>query len=67
MDQNTFLGNIDPAALDGMYQQYRNDPASVSTDWARFFEGFDLARTRYPELPVQGRHGRGGVPTAGRP
>ncbi len=53
MDKNTFLGNMDPAALDGMYQQYRTDPASVSADWVRFFEGFELARTRYPELPGQ--------------
>lgn len=59
MDQNTFLGNIDPAALEGMYQQYRTDPASVSQDWARFFEGFDLARTRYPELPGQAAGGPG--------
>ncbi len=53
MDKNKFLGNIDPAALDAMYQQYRSNPVSVSPDWARFFEGFDLARTRYPELPGQ--------------
>lgn len=53
MDKNKFLSNIDPAALDGMYQQYLSDPSSVSSDWARFFEGFDLARTRFPELPGQ--------------
>jgi 2-oxoglutarate dehydrogenase E1 component len=53
MDKNTFLSNIDPAALDSMYQQYRADATSVTPDWARFFEGFDLARTRYPELPGQ--------------
>lgn len=51
MDKNAFLSNIDPSALDGMYQQYRKDASSVSSDWVRFFEGFDLARTRYPELP----------------
>ncbi len=53
MDNNKFLSNIDPAALDGMYQQYLADPSSVSGDWARFFDGFELARTRYPELPGQ--------------
>ena len=53
MDKNPFLSNLDPAALDGVYQQYQTDPASVSPDCARFFEGFDLARTRYPELPGQ--------------
>ncbi len=54
MDKNTFLGNLDPAALDGMYQQYRTNPTSVAPDWARFFEGFDLARTHFPELPGKG-------------
>ncbi len=53
MDKNTFLSNIDPDALDGMYQQYSKDPSSVSEDWVRFFEGFELARARYPELPGQ--------------
>ncbi len=51
MDNNKFLSNIDPAALDGLYQQYRSDASSVAPDVAQFFEGFDLARTRYPELP----------------
>ncbi|MEO8734374.1 MAG: 2-oxoglutarate dehydrogenase E1 component, partial [Flavobacteriales bacterium] len=53
MDKNTYLSNVDPAALDGIYQQYKEDPSSVSSDWARFFEGFDLARTSYSELPGQ--------------
>ncbi|HQV38431.1 MAG TPA: 2-oxoglutarate dehydrogenase E1 component [Flavobacteriales bacterium] len=53
MDKNTFLSNLDPASIDGVYQQYKTDPGSVSPDWARFFEGFDLARTRYPEMPGQ--------------
>lgn len=61
MDKNTFLSNIDPSALDGIYQQYSKDASSVSPDWARFFEGFDLARTRYPELPG------GEAPTDGDP
>jgi hypothetical protein len=38
----------------------RNGPGSVSTDWARFFEGFDLARTRnIPSLPVPISFGNG--------
>ncbi len=51
MDQNTFLSNTDPAALDAIYQQYQQDPASVEAEWVRFFEGFDLARERFPVLP----------------
>lgn len=60
MDNNKFLSNIDPAALDGIYRQYQSDPASVAPDWARFFEGFDLARTRFPELPAGTAHGGAG-------
>jgi len=45
MDQNTFLSNADPAALDAIYNQYKQDPTSVDVQWARFFEGFDLARS----------------------
>ncbi|MDX9750839.1 MAG: 2-oxoglutarate dehydrogenase E1 component [Flavobacteriales bacterium] len=51
MDQNKFLSNVDPAALDAIYQQYQQDPAAVDPEWARFFDGFDLARARYPVLP----------------
>jgi hypothetical protein len=53
--EHAFLGNIDPAAHRcGMYQQYRNGPRlPCRTDWARFFEGFDLARTRnIPSFPA---------------
>jgi 2-oxoglutarate dehydrogenase E1 component len=53
MDKNPFLSNLDPGALDGVYQRYKADPSSVTPDWARFFEGFDLARARFPELPGQ--------------
>ena len=54
MDQNNFLSNVDPAALDAIYQQYQQDPTSVDAEWARFFEGFDLARERFPVLPGSG-------------
>jgi len=54
MDQNTFLSNADPAALDAIYNQYKQDPTSVDVQWARFFEGFDLARERFPVLPDGG-------------
>lgn len=59
MDQNTFLSNADPAALDAIYQQYQQNPASVEADWARFFEGFDLARERFPVLPGTSAGGDG--------
>ncbi|MBL8003252.1 MAG: 2-oxoglutarate dehydrogenase E1 component [Flavobacteriales bacterium] len=51
MDKHSYLSNADPAALDAVYQQYLTDPASVDPGWARFFEGFELARTRHEVLP----------------
>ncbi|MEX1131962.1 MAG: 2-oxoglutarate dehydrogenase E1 component [Flavobacteriales bacterium] len=51
MDKHSYLSNADPAALDALYQQYRQDPASVDAGWARFFEGFELARTQFDTLP----------------
>jgi 2-oxoglutarate dehydrogenase E1 component len=44
MDKYSYLSNVDSAWLDELYQQYRKDPASVETGWARFFEGFDFAK-----------------------
>jgi len=66
MDKNKFLSNIDPAALDGLYQQYRSDATSVSPDLARFFEGFDLAWARFPELPGQAAPGGAGQEQLGK-
>ncbi|MEO8066560.1 MAG: 2-oxoglutarate dehydrogenase E1 component [Flavobacteriales bacterium] len=45
MDKYSYLSNVDSAWLDDLYQQYLNDPASVETGWARFFEGFDFAKS----------------------
>ena len=44
MDKYSYLSNVDSAWLDDLYQQYQNDPASVETGWARFFEGFEFAK-----------------------
>ncbi len=51
MDKHSYLSNADPAALDAIYQHYLQDPASVDPGWARFFEGFELARTQHEVLP----------------
>ncbi len=48
MDRQSYIANADPAALEALYQSWQADPAAVAPDWARFFEGFDLA-TRYAE------------------
>jgi 2-oxoglutarate dehydrogenase E1 component len=43
MHQFSFLTASDAVAIESLYQQYNNDPASVDLQWARFFEGFDFA------------------------
>jgi len=45
MDKFSYLSNVGSAWLDDLYQQYQNDPGSVETGWARFFEGFEFARS----------------------
>src|SRR5690242_12434044 len=52
MDKFSFLGNIDVSQVDELYQKFVSDPASVDESWKEFFEGFEFARTLYPE-PVQ--------------
>ncbi len=45
MDKFSYLSNVGSAWLDDLYQQYQKDPGSVETGWARFFEGFEFARS----------------------
>ena len=45
MDKFSYLSNVNSAWLDSLYQQYLQDPASVETGWARFFEGFEFAKS----------------------
>lgn len=45
MDKYSYLSNVDSVWLDDLYQQYQQDPASVETGWARFFEGFEFAKS----------------------
>ncbi|MDX2061988.1 MAG: 2-oxoglutarate dehydrogenase E1 component [Bacteroidia bacterium] len=66
MDKFSYLSNADPTTLDSLYQQYLADPTSVSLDWARFFEGFDLASARFPQKPgANGSHATATAATRG--
>jgi 2-oxoglutarate dehydrogenase E1 component len=47
MDNYSFLSNMDVSAAEHLYQQFIQDPHSVSADWQRFFAGFEFARTSY--------------------
>jgi len=40
--------------LETQYQQFKSDPASVPSDTAAFFQGFDLAASRQPTAPQAG-------------
>jgi 2-oxoglutarate dehydrogenase E1 component len=46
---NNYLSNIDPQALEAMFLDWQKNSNSVSTEWQRFFEGFELARTSFNE------------------
>ncbi len=42
--------------IDENYEKWKNDPSAVDTQWAAFFEGFELALTRPPKT-----HGKNGA------
>lgn len=52
MEKHTYLGNGELAAFEELYEKYKADNNSVQFGWRKFFEGFDLARTQYDELPA---------------
>jgi 2-oxoglutarate dehydrogenase E1 component len=43
MESESFLGNIDPQAVDKLYKDYLANPSSVEEGWRNFFKGFDFA------------------------
>ena len=50
----SFTARWNEAAIDENYGKWLRDPASVPSDWASFFEGFDLGYARYQKLPAKG-------------
>ncbi len=50
MDKFSYLSNTDVSAVEELYQQFLKDPQSIDEGWARFFEGFEFARTNYSEV-----------------
>lgn len=48
MDKFSFLGNLEPAALEDLYNKFVSDPSSVDIEWQKFFEGFDFAVRTFP-------------------
>lgn len=47
MPSSNYLGNANPALLDELYKQYRENPENVDIQWRRFFEGFDFRNAHF--------------------
>ncbi|MFD2721246.1 2-oxoglutarate dehydrogenase E1 component [Hymenobacter monticola] len=48
MDTYSYIANADAAAIEALYQAYRQNPESVDFGWQKFFEGFDFSQ-QFPE------------------
>ena len=48
MDSYSYIANADAAAIETLYQAYRQNPESVDFGWRKFFEGFDFSQ-QFPE------------------
>ncbi|GAB3520347.1 2-oxoglutarate dehydrogenase family protein [Emticicia fontis] len=66
MDQFSYIANADVAALDAIYQQYKQDPSSVDESWQNFFRGFEFSQTYNSNGHTNGTNGTatGVAPTA---
>ncbi|MFL2750062.1 MAG: 2-oxoglutarate dehydrogenase E1 component [bacterium] len=46
---SSFLSNGDPAAIEGLYEQYCKNPESIDSEWRNFFQGFEFSRTKFED------------------
>ena len=58
----SFTARWNEAAIDENYEKWLRDPASVSSDWSSFFEGFELGYARYQK--AKAAPGSGSQPSA---
>lgn len=63
MDQFSYIANADVAALDSLYQQYKENPSSVDESWQNFFKGFEFSKswnttteTASSDIPTTSEH-----------
>lgn len=47
MDKFSFLSNGDVNAFEDLYKKYKQEPSSIDSGWARFFEGFEFQKANY--------------------
>jgi 2-oxoglutarate dehydrogenase E1 component len=45
MDQFSYIANADVAAIDSLYQQYKENPDNVDESWRNFFKGYEFSQT----------------------
>ena len=43
MDKFSYISNAHPNVIEGLYNDFKKNPASVDDEWKKFFEGFDFA------------------------
>lgn len=54
MNAKEELNAVDLEAIEDLYRKYKADPESVDESFRYFFQGFDLAVTRFPVKPGEG-------------
>lgn len=54
MDKYSYLSNGDVDAIEGLYQQFKENPESLEEGWRKFFEGFEFSKTDYSEQQTNG-------------
>jgi len=47
MDKFDYLSQMDNSVIDGLFEQYKEDPNSVDESWRKFFEGFEFCQKNY--------------------
>ena len=47
MDRYSYISNAEVGYLDQLYQNYKNNPASVDHTWQKFFEGYEFSLQRF--------------------
>ncbi len=54
MDPIDFINSTEPAVIEELYEQYKEDASSIDPAWARFFSGFDFALQTFPTAASSG-------------
>src|SRR5579863_8925764 len=57
MKDFSFITNSHPSYIEGLYQDYVQNPEAVDPEFRKFFEGFDFAVTQGRSGPLNGTNG----------